>query len=118
MNLSTETKKTTLLLVTAFACFVARWPGHHPWTAGSVWGVVAGVLMSYFIIMVLCALVGAAYERLSIAILPKPEYSSSARQRLETDEVIIVTCATLLLVSIVVLMGDAGVFEGLGEGAE
>lgn len=118
MNLSTETKKTSLTLTTAFVCLVARWPGHHPWATGGVSGVVAGVVASYIIIMFLCAMVGAAYERLSKAILPEPEYAESARHRLNTDEVTISTCATLLIVSILELMGDAGVFEGLGEGAE
>jgi xanthine/uracil permease len=118
MNLSTDTKRSSLLVVTAFACFVARWPGHRPWAAGGVFGVLAGVVVSYIIIMFLCAMVGAAYERLSTVILPEPEHPGSARHRLETDEVTIVTCATLLIVSILELMGDAGVFEGLGQGAE
>lgn len=109
-----NTKKQSFVLVTALIVFTAILPKHDPFAHG--WAVlIGGTVGTAFLIFLTCAVVSTGYRSIRARILPPESQYCPARNELHMDEVLIAVCVTLLVVSAVAFMQQAGIFQALRE---
>lgn len=116
MKLSTVARRNIVLFSTGFVVLSAILPDHRPWAHG--WAVLlGGTWGAGFLIGLLSVFVAVGYRRVRSFILQKDDASDPFRRELDSDEVLIVFCVSLLAVSAIYLVGAHGGFSSL-EAAE
>lgn len=117
MKIAERTRKNALLFVTGFIVLSAILPDHKPW-AHSWIVMIGGTYGAGVLIGLVSILVSQSYSKLRPHVLPLADELSPLQQELQNDEVFVVFCLSLIVVSVIYLLGAAGVFEGLSATEE